>query len=215
MNQAKKKNRSLQLCLFILACTFFLAGYLAVPCWAQQNSNGLQFASIEPQDHPALPRAASPNGRPNLPHKDLSLELAQLINLVRAHYGLPPLRLSKTLNRAALEHSKDMATNNFVSHTGSEGSSPWRRMKRVGYPVFKYGENVAAGILDPKQVVKAWLNSPSHRKVLLNPHYKEMGIGFVFNPQSPHRFYWTLDLALSRPYDRPNPGRMFGMLNRY
>ncbi|SMC26743.1 Uncharacterized conserved protein YkwD, contains CAP (CSP/antigen 5/PR1) domain [Desulfacinum hydrothermale DSM 13146] len=151
------------------------------------------FASIRPD-------AKFPT-RPDRPDRVFGIqdpsesELARLVNRVRSYYGLKPLTYSKTLSRAAEGHCLDMARHHFVSHTGTGGTTPWHRIRRAGYPARRYGENVAAGIPGPKQVVEAWLQSPSHRKVLLNPKYREMGIGYVASPQSPHKHYWVLELA--------------------
>lgn len=77
--------------------------------------------------------------------KDLCADVIVLTNLQRANYGLPPLTANAALTAAALAHSNDMATNNFFSHTGSDGSSPGQRISRAGYSYYTYGENIAAG----------------------------------------------------------------------
>ena len=38
-----------------------------------------------------------------------------------------------SLTQAAAVHSQDMVTNNFFSHTGSNGSTPWDRIKAAGH----------------------------------------------------------------------------------
>lgn len=44
-------------------------------------------------------------------------------------------------------------------------------------PIFALGENLAKGQLSVEQVVEDWLNSPNHRRNLLRPEFKEIGIG--------------------------------------
>ncbi|MNR50485.1 Cysteine-rich secretory protein family protein [compost metagenome] len=44
---------------------------------------------------------------------------------------------------------------------------------------FRYaGENIAKGQRTPEEVVKDWMNSPGHRKNILNPHYTMIGVGY-------------------------------------
>ncbi|HSX85932.1 MAG TPA: CAP domain-containing protein, partial [Cellvibrio sp.] len=57
----------------------------------------------------------------------------------------PALRWDCRLGLASHVHSTDMATNNFFSHTGSDGSSPFDRMRREGYQFRTAGENISAG----------------------------------------------------------------------
>ncbi|MEJ5366537.1 MAG: CAP domain-containing protein [Desulfosoma sp.] len=176
---------------------FAIALCLAVS--AEGPSQG--FADSPPESFliaaaPSGPSTPVPEIRPPmLPPDETAAHLASLVNAVRARYGLAPLSVSGQLGTAALTHCADMARNGFVSHTGSGGTSPWHRMVRQGYPVRRYGENVAVGLADPVHVLTAWLQSESHRKVLLSAHFTEMGIGYVFDPRSPQKHYWTLDVA--------------------
>lgn len=90
----------------------------------------------------------------------------------------PPLELSETLREAAAIHAEDMAQNEFMSHTGSDGSGPGERIRRVGYNFAAFGENVAWGAPTPEAVVELWINSPGHCSNMMDPRYTEMGIGF-------------------------------------
>jgi uncharacterized protein YkwD len=119
------------------------------------------------------------------------------INNERARYGLPPVVANTKLNTAAQKHSRDMANNDFFSHTGSDGSSPFTRMKREGYYYTYAMENIAAGYPTVSQVVTGWMNSPGHRANILSKYLKEIGVGYVNlstdgGSVSYYR-YWTLD----------------------
>ena len=121
-------------------------------------------------------------------------ELITLINQQRAQNGLPPLQTSDALCRAARRHSDDMARNNFMSHTGSDGSSPWDRMADAGYYPRAGGENVGAGYPTPANMVSGWMNSPGHRANILG-NYCDLGVGYANSPASNYYHYWTLDLG--------------------
>lgn len=122
-------------------------------------------------------------------------ELVRLINDRRAQYSLPPLILNDSLTVAARKHSQDMAQNNFLSHTGSDGSSPWDRMLDAGYRLMTGGENVAAGYSTPAAVVNGWMSSPGHRANMLSPNFCDLGVGYAYENQSIYRYYWTLGLG--------------------
>lgn len=105
-------------------------------------------------------------------------EFAQWVNSLRADRGLRPLAINLTLDRAAKGHACDMATNAFMSHSGSNGSTLKTRLKRAGYGLKTATENLATSSSAPNSATPArlWLNSPSHLVNLLNPDITEMGL---------------------------------------
>jgi uncharacterized protein YkwD len=117
-------------------------------------------------------------------------EVVNIVNHERGKAGLSPLRIHSQLNAAAQAHSNDMARNDFMSHTGSDGSSMGDRIKRHGYNFRTAGENVAAGQRSPQDVMRSWMNSPGHRQNILNPNFRDIGVGYA---QGGGRFgiYWT------------------------
>jgi uncharacterized protein YkwD len=121
-------------------------------------------------------------------------ELLTLINQQRAQNGLAPLRTSDALCRAARGHSNDMAQNNFFSHTGSDGSSPWDRIADAGYHLRTGGENVGAGYPTAADMVNGWMNSAGHRANILG-NFCDVGVGYAYSATSAYRHYWTLDLG--------------------
>lgn len=88
-----------------------------------------------------------------------------------------PLGWNDLLGHAAQVHAEDMARNDFMGHTGSDGSSAADRVSRAGYDWTAVGENVAAGQSSPQQVMASWLSSPGHCANIMNPAYEHMGIG--------------------------------------
>jgi len=132
------------------------------------------------------------------PLPDFEQQVIDLINQERGAQGLAPLHVDDRLMRAAEHHSQDMAANNFMSHTGSDGSSPWDRIEREGYPLAGGGETVAAGYPDPPSVVAGWKGSPGHWSILMGD-YEDIGVGYAFNANSGFHHYWTADLAVPAP----------------
>ena len=72
----------------------------------------------------------------------LEEEVVLLVNQERASRGIAPLVMDDRLLAAAQGHALDMATHDFVSHTGSDGSSAGERIAAAGYSD-GWGENVA------------------------------------------------------------------------
>ena len=105
--------------------------------------------------------------------------------------GLTPLTWNKELSAASLDHSIDMAINNYFSHTGLDGSSPWSRVTNAGFTGTPLGENIAAGY-SVKTVVAGWINSPGHCSNIMNPQANVMGYGWAAKSQTDWGVYHTM-----------------------
>jgi uncharacterized protein YkwD len=109
-----------------------------------------------------------------------------LLNRKRVARGMPKLRINRRLSRAARRHTRDMVRRRYFDHTSPRGTDMLARIKRTGYLSGPYswtvGENIAWGASrrgSPREIVKAWMNSPGHRQNILNPAFRELGIGVV------------------------------------
>ncbi len=100
----------------------------------------------------------------------------------------PPVDFDDNLRMAAFLHSKDMADNNYFSHTGLDGSSPGQRMARQGASAYG-GENIAAGQGSPSSVMSSWMQSPGHCSNLMNARWTKLGVGYATGGSYGH--YWT------------------------
>lgn len=98
-------------------------------------------------------------------------------NSNRVSQKLASLSVSPILEEAARLKAEDMAKNNYFSHIGPDGKTPWEWLSGVGYEYRYAGENLAVNFIDSKDVVDAWMNSPGHRANILNTNYTEIGIG--------------------------------------
>lgn len=107
-----------------------------------------------------------------------------LLNGERAQHGLPRLREQRQLARAGRRYARTMARERFFSHTSPSGASMRDRLRAVGYArddrAWSIGEALAWGVgprATPAATVDAWLASPPHRRLLLDPGYRDAGIG--------------------------------------
>jgi len=168
------------------------------------RSSGTQVASTAPFERPATLNDRAPKGSferaphgalsdRDYSHTSLDAEKARdMINAYRKSKGLKPLRLDVTLTEAAKAHSRDLAKWDRISHYGSDGSNPWDRVKRVGYPAKLAAENVGTGQVSIDEVIKGWQASPGHNKNLLLSDAQDMGIALVQDPRTEFKTFWTL-----------------------
>jgi uncharacterized protein YkwD len=119
-------------------------------------------------------------------------DVTALVNAERAKAGCGPVHTDERLRTAARRHSADMATQDYFSHTGQDGSSPWDRIRRAGYPS-GIGENIAYGYPSAADVMRGWMNSAGHRANILNCDAHAIGVGLAYN--SGGTAYWTQDFG--------------------
>ena len=105
--------------------------------------------------------------------------LIQLANFERESLGYQPLAENQILDRAAYLKAKDMLDKDYFAHNSPEGTTPWFWFKESGYDYKYAGENLAIGFLESEEVNQAWLDSPSHRKNILNTNYSEIGLAVL------------------------------------
>ena len=177
----------------LIAALLIIASAVLFVALVQRNVP--QLAQEQPTRRPGevageSGEAATPQAAP-INAEETALMAA--INLKRAEGGCPPLELSESLAQAARDHGLDMATKNFFSHTGSDGSKPSARAQRVGYGFVGGFETLSAGQPTPEEAVDAWMNSQIHRNIILNCTLDDIGPSFVHDTDGDgYEFYWTV-----------------------
>ena len=113
------------------------------------------------------------------------------INTLREQHGLSPLRLSSALGAAARQHSLEMANRGYFSHSSANGWSFDHRIARY-YPMghrryWSVGENLlwSSPSVDASGALSMWFNSPEHRKNMLTPRWREIGLSAVHVSAAP------------------------------
>ena len=107
-----------------------------------------------------------------------------LVNAERTSRGLKALKRDSDLAQAARGHSRDMTKRNYFDHTSPGGETVGDRVRDAGYgrpgDGWKVGENLGWGTgrrAAPNALVDEWLNSPPHKKNMLNSAFRELGVG--------------------------------------
>ncbi len=119
-------------------------------------------------------------------------ELLTLTNQARQNASLGELHLSYELGQSAQTYAEDLATQNFFSHTGKDGSTLTSRLADSGYRFIAAGENLAAGQQSANSVFQGWMNSPGHRANILQSEFTEVGFGlFDATGNSDYGRYWV------------------------
>ncbi len=103
----------------------------------------------------------------------------EMTNRERVKNKLPALHYNATLSKSATSKAQDMFANNYWAHYSPQGKTPWDFFKDQNYQYSVAGENLAKDFYDTESMMKAWMNSPTHKANIINTKYKEIGIGVV------------------------------------
>jgi uncharacterized protein YkwD len=148
-------------------------------------------------------------GQPEIRISSLERRVHDLINKERLDHKLTALVFDERLSTIARGHSHDMAARDFFSHTNPEGQDATARGKLAGFTCRKQitrntfseglGENLFQDNLysrfrirgnersydwnTPEEIgahsLKGWMNSPPHRRNILEPTYGQTGVGIA------------------------------------
>ncbi len=124
-------------------------------------------------------------------------QLLAYVNAARARFELPPLPYNFELSAAAQAHALDKSRFPDNPHTGSDGTTGAERLLRNGYRGGYAGEATAWGFTDPRLAVEFWVNSDSHRPLILNRATTDIGVGYVVDFASANVWHWTAEFGLS------------------
>lgn len=121
-------------------------------------------------------------------------QLVALINQERSNAGLSTLAVNSQLAAAAQGHSTDMACNDFLGHTGSDGSYINDRLSRAGYPLGNgFSEIIAIGT--PQDAINQWKADGSHWDIVMNKDNTALGVGYAYYANSDYGGYITVDFG--------------------
>lgn len=104
---------------------------------------------------------------------------------------LPPLELRDGLTQAARDHAEDLSAHNLGGHFGTDESDPFIRISRYGswddQDGNVAGENISFGPMQAEwHVIQLLVDDDvpdrSHRKVLFNPDYRNVGCTCTSHP---------------------------------
>jgi uncharacterized protein YkwD len=85
-----------------------------------------------------------------------------------------------------------MLSRSYFAHKSPEGRSVRDRAENAGYTWRAIGENIAEGQSSVDEVMDTWMNSPGHRRNILDPAFKELGVGIALGKsRGNYRILWA------------------------
>ncbi len=118
---------------------------------------------------------------------DLAMEILAETNRLRDSAGLAPLVMSRTLTETAMLRAAEAMPllphpyNN--PHNRPNGERYWTVLDRQD-DCYPGGENINWGGSTAQRILYVWMHSEGHRKNIMNPEHKAIGIGV---------FRWYID----------------------
>ncbi len=109
----------------------------------------------------------------------LQSEILSLTNAERAQNNVRLLAENPLLDASAQAKAADMAAKGYFAHKSPDGTTPWEWIKEAGYDYQYAGDNLAVRFVDSKDVMVAWMASPTHRANVVKGIYTEIGIGIA------------------------------------
>jgi uncharacterized protein YkwD len=113
---------------------------------------------------------------------------------IRSAAGLPPLHADSRLEQAALQQAGYMAGAKNMTHTTGWGKDFASRVNR-NHIEGAAAENIAAGRMDITRLFEMWMNSPPHRRNILDERFSRFGLAYVRDAKTPDWRYWALVLG--------------------
>ena len=123
----------------------------------------------------------------------LEADVIRELNRVRGAQGLQPLRAAPSLRTAARGHSQAMLEVGFFAHESADGTAFSERIRRHytdrGWSLWSVGEALASGQrrVEASAIVAAWLDSPTHRRIILSPDWRDAGCRRALRQGCPSR----------------------------
>jgi uncharacterized protein YkwD len=125
-------------------------------------------------------------------------ELLSHLNAERKAHGLPALKLSAKLDKAAQGHACDNAKRRSISHESSDGGTLKTRLRRVGYGFRTAAENTGRGFATGARAVEWWMHSPKHKTNILLRKAREVGVGIAMSDAPDSKLHWIIVVGASK-----------------
>ena len=141
---------------------------------------------------------------------------------------MQPLVFNPSLVVSARCHSRDMIDNNYYAHESLDGTTPSQRMANAGYVYSGTGENIGRHpsnkILDDIETtlefhdrlfIDQGVVGRGHRKNILNPLFKDVGISLAIGPSEgyPYSYKLTCDFGYPKTHGSYITGVIYHDMN--
>ncbi len=131
------------------------------------------FCTLPSPSHPAEDQAIL------TPTDPMIQEFVQLVNAKRRSIGCPELKWDSRVAAIASDHSADMVSRHFFSHTNPDEKGPGERLQESNLVFSSAAENLVRRAKSAREAFDAWLSSPGHRRNMLDNRFTRHGVGRV------------------------------------
>lgn len=100
-------------------------------------------------------------------------KMVRKVNEYRQNRGIPPVRMSRSLNRSSARYARHMMNRNYFGHSGRIRAS--RRFRRLGEII----EMHRGYRSNPSAALRSWAGSPGHASILTDRGFNYVGAGVV------------------------------------
>jgi uncharacterized protein YkwD len=139
----------------------------------------LNFLTIKPGSDANYDLGFKTQEKQLAPDPQSEAVMLELVNKERVSRGFAPLTIDPRLTEVARAYAKEMFEHGFFSHTSQvDGSTPAERVERAGITYEIVGENLAFAP-DVYIAHQGLMNSEGHRKNILYPDFRHVGIGVI------------------------------------
>jgi uncharacterized protein YkwD len=95
------------------------------------------------------------------------------------------VKYNEQLAQSAAIHAQDIRRQRRLNHYSSNGLNIGQRVDRVGYRWAVVGENLAFGHESIQEVIRAWIDSNTHCRLLMDDRFRDIGLAKLGS-------YWVL-----------------------
>ncbi len=106
-------------------------------------------------------------------------KVLELVNQARKDESVEILKLNPVLSNSALAKANDIISKDYFAHISPDGKRPWDFIDRGQYAYALVGENLAMNFTTAESVHRALMNSPSHKKNIMNAKYRDIGLAMA------------------------------------
>lgn len=144
----------------------------------QMRQAAIRFMTISPKSGENITLDVAPKESDLSENTTDEQKMVELVNKERAVYKIAPLTVDVKLTQVARAHSRDMFIQRYFSHVAPDRKDPGDRMEAAHILYTVAGENIAYAP-DVVTAHTGLMNSPEHKKNILDPTFHKVGIGII------------------------------------
>jgi uncharacterized protein YkwD len=144
----------------------------------EARSQAVKFFTVSPGSKESMILNVAPKVADLRVDPALEQAMVMLVNGERKKMGIAELTVDSKITEVARAHSRDMFLRKYFSHYNPEGQDIGDWYRAAGIVASGIGENLAYAP-DLETAHEGLMNSPEHKKNILEPLFHRIGIGII------------------------------------